>query len=211
MAFIWVPFFPCSLSLRPGTIKNSRARLTKKRSKHKHTYAHIPRALFGLDHLLLLLLFLFSSPSLGIAVAVPLSCHKPSVGWCWFLTFASTRFQDFKYQVRLSITTIFTFHWIFFSLLKFSSLSLGGVNQHSLSTQSLARTWLVRGVHVHDFLLFTTCVCLSKLFYDLGWKTDFTSLLRRRPPYCHRAVLRSQAKHTLHDERSRRKETLCVK
>lgn len=64
-------FSPLSLSLRPG--------LTKKRSKHKHTYAHIPRALFGLDHLLLLMLFLFSSPSLGIAMAVPLSCHKPSV------------------------------------------------------------------------------------------------------------------------------------
>lgn len=107
-------FSPLSLSLRPGTIKNSRARLTKKRSKHKHTYAHIPRALFGLDHLLLLMLFLFSSPSLGIAMAVPLSCHKPSVAWCWFLTFASTRFQDFRYQVRLLITTIFTFHWIFF-------------------------------------------------------------------------------------------------
>lgn len=77
-----------TLSHTPGPIKNStlaRVRLTdKKRSKHKHTYAH--HAFFGLDHLLLLFWFLL--PHLGSVAVLKLS-HKvwaDSLTGSWTLT-----------------------------------------------------------------------------------------------------------------------------
>lgn len=86
MAFIWVPSFfhparTLSLSPHAGTHKelNSRARLTKKRSKHKHTYAHPARAL-RFRSLAAAAAILVSSPLRGIGGSSTVVTHAKCAG-----------------------------------------------------------------------------------------------------------------------------------
>lgn len=216
MAFIWVPSFfhparTLSLSPHAGTHKelNSRARLTKN-DQNINTLMHIPRALFGLDHLLLLLLFWFLLPYAG-SVAVLQLLHTLSVRGLLIRWLVLEKVGFPRSGTSFDNGAIFEIHWIedFTSLLDFLSHTLEScVNtfaKDAITGQNLAcsRSGFLQ---VARF-----CVALPICFtISLGEKR-----ISRRCYVVRRTVIArcSDRSKTLHstNERSRRKETLCVK